>query len=136
MTREEAIERLTTDIHRYADFSENPNEIEFWDAWDMAIGTLKQETISHSHENDDCISRQAAIDIATKEGAYGYISAQELAELPSVRPEQKHGKWVEDVAFYDEEGCPCIVTRCNRCGEANPANNYCPNCGSYNGGNK
>lgn len=33
----------------------------------------------------DLISRQDAIAIATQEGAYGYISAQELAEMPSAQ---------------------------------------------------
>ena len=40
------------------------------------------------------------------------------------------GEWVNDVAYYDEEGCPCIVTRCNQCGGAYPAGNYCPGCGA------
>lgn len=43
MTREEeAIERLKTDIYKYADFTENPNENEFWMAFDMAIKSLEQ----------------------------------------------------------------------------------------------
>ena len=42
----------------------------------------------------------------------------------------KHGEWLDDVAYYDEDGCPCIVTRCNQCGEANPVSNFCPNCGA------
>lgn len=34
---------------------------------------------------DDAISRKAAIAECNKEGAYGYISAEELAKLPSVK---------------------------------------------------
>lgn len=41
-----------------------------------------------------------------------------------------HGEWVEDIAYYDDNGCPCIVTRCSNCGEAYPTYNYCPNCGA------
>ena len=45
MTREEAIERLKTDIYKYADFTENPNENEFWMAFDMSIKALEQEPV-------------------------------------------------------------------------------------------
>ena len=41
MTREEAIKRLKSDIYEYADFTENPNENEFWMAFDMAIKALE-----------------------------------------------------------------------------------------------
>ena len=40
------------------------------------------------------------------------------------------GEWIEDIAYYDDDGCPCIVTRCSNCGEAYPTYNYCPNCGA------
>lgn len=56
MTRKEAIHRLKTDVYKYADFSENPNEDEFWQAFDMAIKALEQEI---QMKNDDvAISRQ------------------------------------------------------------------------------
>lgn len=41
MTNEEAIKRLKSDIYEYADFTENPNENEFWTAFDMAIKALE-----------------------------------------------------------------------------------------------
>jgi hypothetical protein len=41
MTREAAIKRLKSDIYEYADFTENPNENEFWTAFDMAIKALE-----------------------------------------------------------------------------------------------
>ena len=53
---------------------------------------------------------------------------QDILDLPSAQP--KTGRWVDDVAYYDEDGCPCIVSRCNQCGEANPKSNFCPNCGA------
>lgn len=43
MTSEEAIARLKTDIYQFADFSDNPNENEFWEAFDMAINALRQK---------------------------------------------------------------------------------------------
>lgn len=47
-----------------------------------------------------------------------------------------HGEWIEDIAYYDENGCPCIVARCSNCGEAYPTYNYCPNCGAKMDGEK
>lgn len=44
--------------------------------------------------------------------------------------QKKHGKWINDVAFYDEDGNPCVVTRCDQCGEPNPVSNFCPMCGA------
>lgn len=44
---------------------------------------------------NDLIDRQAAIEIATHEGAYGYISAQELSELPSAQPDNSALKRAE-----------------------------------------
>ena len=44
MTNEEAIKRLKSDIYKYSDFTENPNENEFWTAFDMAIKALEQES--------------------------------------------------------------------------------------------
>lgn len=43
MTNEEAIKRLKSDIYKYSDFTENPNENEFWTAFDMAIKALEKE---------------------------------------------------------------------------------------------
>lgn len=47
----------------------------------------------------------------------------------SEQPERRKGRWIEDVAYYDEEGCPCIVTRCDQCGEPGTGN-YCSYCGA------
>lgn len=57
----------------------------------------------------DLISRQDAIAIATQEGAYGYISAQELAEMPSA----EHGvnadnliKKIKQLEPLNNSDCP------------------------------
>lgn len=93
----------------------------------------------------DLISRQAAIDaieshIRTAEEPYQLTRADEILNhafeisascvynLPSA--EREKGEWVDDVAYYDEQGCPCIVTRCNRCGGVGAISNFCPNCGA------
>jgi len=45
MTSAEAVNRLKSDIYKYADFQDNPNEDEFWEAFDMAIKALEQESV-------------------------------------------------------------------------------------------
>ena len=55
--------------------------------------------------------------------------AHKLA-IKALTAQLKKGKWVEDVAYYTEDGCPCIITRCDQCGEPNPVSKFCPNCGA------
>ena len=46
-----------------------------------------------------------------------------MEDAPTVEPERKMGKWIED--------------RCSECGcyvYHGDVRNFCPNCGSYNGG--
>ena len=89
---------------------------------------------------EDAVSRQAAIDAVIKRDANcGIDSAEVLKDLPSAEPERKTGRWIKDsdVAFH---------WKCSECGsylfwdktkyflreEDKPI--FCPNCGSYNGG--
>ena len=58
------------------------------------------------------------------------MAIEALEQLPSAQPERPKGEWVNDIAYYDEDGCPCVVTRCNQCGEVSEAFNFCPNCGA------
>lgn len=84
---------------------------------------------------NDLISRQMAIDAliaqANIDGAYGYISARDvdiiLDSLPSVQPEQKHGRWVKYKNWY----------ACSECGKEmffagtyDESQHYCYNCGA------
>ena len=102
----------------------------------------------------DLISKQAAIDVLTEnkeminavldsltldyntrrneEQRRGQINEdiETIKALPSAQAERKTGRWFSDVAYYDEDGCPCIVSRCSECGEAYPESNFCPNCGA------
>ena len=76
---------------------------------------------------NDLVNRQEAIDIAYKYRAD--IIAEEIEDLPAAQSESKTGKWIEDNEGY---------FYCDKCGKY-PAyqitqTNYCPNCGSYNGG--
>ena len=54
----------------------------------------------------------------------------EVRKIDMATSVRKHGEWVHYIAYYDEDGCPCIVSRCSECGEAYPESNFCPNCGA------
>ena len=77
----------------------------------------------------DYISRQAAINEATKDGAYGYISSNELENLAAadVQP-VRHGHWI------DRNGN--IVSpsweryECSECGARSDNKRFCHNCGA------
>ena len=55
-----------------------------------------------------------------------------VGSAPTIE-ERKRGKWeIYVISMCDGEGC-----RCSECGfEGAPYWDYCPNCGSYNGGDK
>lgn len=94
MTRKEAINRLKTDVYKYADFSKNPNENEFWDAFDMAIKALELEPKT----DGDCISREKTCDYIAEFVNNEYSTQSEcemvdamiegLQHLPSVKPKE------------------------------------------------
>lgn len=113
MTLDEAIERLKTDIYKYADFTENPNENEFWMAFDMAIKALEQQSedaisraetvqflINHSNDFEDAKIRMA------------FQAASSLVNnphnLPTVSPKYNTSEWCHDCSEYnqDKHCCP------------------------------
>ena len=103
----------------------------------------------------DLISRQAAIDAITRriDGLqprgtlgtssfyngvlYGYARVgSDLINLPSAEPEQKTGRWIVDDEYID-----CSVCRREKWSRVPYESlvkrfRYCPNCGSYNGGER
>lgn len=82
---------------------------------------------------EDAISRAEAIRIASGFCAPANV-AKELEKLPSVTPERKRGKW-ERVSADRYTTSASYFYRCNLCGERHLGKgNFCPNCGSYNGG--
>lgn len=89
---------------------------------------------------NDLISRASAIDIVRFEcGEWEGLAKtiiKRFEQLPSVQSESKTGKWIEAYDPFNR-----ISGRCSVCGweahlyEDNVVGmNYCPNCGSYNGG--
>ena len=82
---------------------------------------------------NDLISKVSAIDIVRFEcGEWKGLAKtiiKRFEQLPAAQSESKTGKWIEDNEGY---------FYCDKCGKY-PAyqitqTNYCPNCGSYNGG--
>ena len=57
-----------------------------------------------------------------------YIECRIIADMPSAQPERKKGKWIP----YLPEG---LRYKCSECESRYEIPwHYCPNCGSYNGG--
>lgn len=75
----------------------------------------------------DLIERQKALDALTHKWDGMVTSVFDvLKELPSAEPERKTGHWIE---HYGD-------SKCSECGYVLKIydTNYCPGCGSYNGG--
>ena len=84
-------------------------------------------------KNYDLISRQAMLDYlkANIDDFPDYHEAMEkVLQMPSVKPQEpKTGHWV-DREVYDADRW-----KCSECGRTESyKENYCPSCGSYNGG--
>ena len=108
MTNKEAIEVIEQDIPC-------EHDTDLIEALEMAIKALEQEPC------EDAISRQYLIDIATEDGAYDYVSAQEIANAPSVNPQPKTGHWIKTPHGF----------KCSRCLIVHPHTSiFCPSCGA------
>ena len=84
--------------------------------------------------SSDCISRQAVLDkkelIELEDGQSFYcISPEDVETLPSVNPQPKTGHWIDNGICYECSECGIIRAK-GKTGKYN----YCPSCGSYNGG--
>ena len=77
-----------------------------------------------SRQENDNISRQAAIDAAT----YGnpQTAWQRIEALPSAQPERKKGKWLDDCGGLKCSVCGCTID------DPYYVEGYCTKCGSYN----
>lgn len=102
------------------------------DKYIKELETLEQQSC------EDCISRQAVLDIINFEDEWLFDSKShnadtkiafsaikyKISELPSVTPERPKGKWIEDT----QTG---FKIRCSECGARNFGADraYCPRCG-------
>lgn len=108
-------------------------------SWKDVLEWLEQQP------NEDCISRQAAIDVVRKWfdkiQLNGDICLDGIISLPSVTPQQKAtGSWVEKQVVDNEEVEieQWQSARCSKCDKYHTTPysyyfddyNYCPNCGT------
>lgn len=95
MTKQEAIEAKEL-LKVFRKGLDSLSEFELIGALDLAIEALGKDT---NVPSNDTISRKQAIDVATSDGAYGYISAEELAKLPPTQPSlvKESGDVVKDL---------------------------------------
>ncbi len=80
------------------------------------------------------ISREAVIDIIEDVcpiygNDYRYILREKINELPSVAIPNKTGEWLFKEVTEDYH----VTGQCSKCKERRRIDNYCSNCGSYNG---
>ena len=129
------------DLKAYSSKPDRPTFRKLEEVRDKAIKALEAQPC------EDCISRQKALacfeQTNTRQGAKYAIET-----LPSVTPERPKGKWIK-IQSGDKDFPESIV--CSRCKNENShldfdehgepigkvfvTSKYCPNCGSYNGGN-
>ena len=90
-------------------------------AWLKELKELREQT------SDDCISRQAAIYVAS---GFCHPSnvAKELAKLPAVTPKTKTGHWITTRTFMHDGEFYCDKCKCES--PNNEKWDYCPNCGA------
>lgn len=77
---------------------------------------------------EDCISRQAVLDVIEREEFKG-DAISEIEKLSSVTPQPKAGYWITyklNQGGIDEERLECSVCMCT----LSIPRNYCPNCGA------
>lgn len=74
------------------------------------------------------IDADALILAAQQDGAYGYVSAEEIANAPTIDAEPvRHGKWERNSARISG------WVKCSECGNMEPplcASSFCEHCGA------
>lgn len=77
---------------------------------------------------------------------FTYAAINDIKHAPTIEPERKTGEWTEKSVITKDEAEKCIeewqTARCKACGLYHTTPymyhfrnyNFCPNCGSYNGG--
>lgn len=127
MTREDAIKMLEYIRHTGNGESEYKNDAQAI-AIDMAIKALEEK----QQPCEDCVSRQAAIEVVRKWfdkiQFNGDICLDGIISLPSVTPQPKTGRWIR----IDKD-----KLRCSECEVIhliaqypNGKIDWCPNCGA------
>ena len=115
MTREEAIKILKSKMDGHTDTS-----YEWVETVRMAIKALELEPC------EDAVSRQTVMKLLNEGWWKGVYPSRSIAELPSVTPQQKMGRWTHDGSHWENRWI------CSECGYKliDVQTNYCPNCGA------
>lgn len=155
MTLDEAIkhcEEVARQQEQYAKGYAQGDAIEVYDAFDcdecaqehrqLAEWLKELKAYKEQLPCEDCISRQAAIEAMGEQPLNWTDTPEEIAEekmwedhikalkeLPSVTPARTRGEWMTEHnrGYVQCSNCHNRVPFCKR-------SNFCPNCGSYNGG--
>lgn len=136
MTNEEAIKNLK----KLKSFHNGS----YGTAINLAIKALEQQPseprTNLAETSQDCISREAVIQIIENKlnpctDMFKCLEMSEIKEdvehLPSVTPQRPKGKWIHKMQVMSNP----YTEQCSVCKEwQKDKTKYCPNCGSYNGG--
>lgn len=77
--------------------------------------------------SDDCISRQAILDVLQELWGSSGELMDRIMELPSVTSKPKTGKWINE----KWDGIVLLGVTCSCCGVVEGRfTSYCPNCGA------
>lgn len=130
----------------------------FLDWWNESYDTESKIKLSEQQSNNDCISKNAVLEI------FGYVmdywkehaidiepheikdtlieqyefTAKQLSDLPPVTPQQKIGQWIKHDTghsiYYDCSLCSCVAP-CTETADSFiwKLSNYCPDCGAKMG---
>lgn len=85
---------------------------------------------------DDCISRQAVLDLFNRSDEYSWemsLLKRKIEKMPPVTPAEKVGKWTRELIRNEYGGCIGAKMICSECGQDNGYDkrmNFCPNCGA------
>lgn len=128
-----ALEQQSTGIKTYLKRRED-NYVEYNVEWFLKNWELELEILSGGKiKPTDAVSRSDLMKLYKKWqprlATNVYEFGQALAALPPVTPERPKGKWIWDLRMG--------LHKCSVCSKFCDFDYlYCPNCGSYNGGEK
>ena len=92
--------------------------------------------IKEQQPSEDCVSRQAVLDMAKSYNTDGWdsytplvVDVEDIEELPPVTPTRKVGKWENDKLFGE---CAYVCSFCHTIWTSSEIENmhYCPTCGT------
>lgn len=91
-------------------------------------------------ECEDAVSREAVLNMVYRSlSGRNVVDFDDIKDLPPVTPKQRTGKWIKTPKAVMGEGYMWYCDKCEHqvyqdSSRDYPSEKYCPNCGSYNGG--